>query len=70
MLSNGFEFLGARSFPLFGRAGVLTSLPVIEQAQQSTKFVDQKNRTLANGARMRHPKLEITRGLAFAHPQN
>jgi hypothetical protein len=46
MLSNGFECLGARSFPFFGRVGVLTSIPVIEQAQQSIKFVDQKNAAL------------------------
>jgi hypothetical protein len=46
MLSNGFECLGARSFPFFGRVGVLTSLPVIEEAQESIKSVDQKTAPL------------------------
>src|SRR5882762_11569806 len=42
----------------------------MEQAQESIRFIDPKNRTLANGARMRHPTLKVTRGLAFAHPNN
>src|ERR1700674_4900114 len=56
MLINGFEFWGARSFPLFGRVWVLTSLPVKVQAQQSNKFVDQKTAPLqaAQGCRTRN----------------
>jgi len=36
---------------------------------RSSSFIT-KNRTLANSARMRHPHLKITRGLAFAHSNN
>jgi hypothetical protein len=46
MLSNGFELSGARSFLFFERVGVLTSLQVIEEAQQSIGFVDQKTAPL------------------------
>jgi len=46
-------------WPLFEGAEVLTSLALIEQAKESIQFIDKKNRTLANTARMRHPNFKI-----------
>jgi hypothetical protein len=58
------------TLPVIGRVGILNLIPLTEQAQESIRFIDPKTRTLANSARMRHPQLKITRGLAFAHPNN
>jgi hypothetical protein len=41
---------------VFEGAEVLTSLPLIEQAKESIQFIDIENRTLANSARMPHPR--------------
>ncbi len=58
------------TLPVIGRVGILNLIPLIEQAQESIRFIDPKNRTLANGARMRHPTLKMTRVLAFAYPSD
>jgi putative addiction module killer protein len=47
----------------------LIFLPAIEQAQEPIPFIDHKNRTLANGARMRHPTFQNHPGVGRRPPK-